>query len=180
MKNAITLIIMFFTLFFSAPLLAASKMNGEKNMKITSSAFQTNAFIPKQYTCDANDISPPLQWCDAPRNTKSFVLIVDDPDAPGGNWDHWILFNIPADATELKENMSVLPVGTKVGKNGWGRTDYGGPCPPSNVHRYIFTLYALDSILSLEAGAAKNQITQAMNGHVIAQAELIGKYQRGG
>ena len=149
-------------------------------MLITSSAFNANAFIPKQYTCDEKDLSPPLQWTHAPNNTQSFVLIVDDPDAPNGNWDHWLLFNIPGDVTQLTENLSVLPAGTQEGKNSWGKTGYGGPCPPSNIHRYFFKLYALDSVLSLKNGVTKDQITQAMEGHIIAQAELIGKYQRGG
>lgn len=147
-------------------------------MEIKSSAFQENAFIPKKYTCDEKDISPPLQWKNSPKNTQSFVLIMDDPDAPSGNWDHWLLFNIPADVVQLSENISTLPAGTLEGKNSWGKTGYGGPCPPSKIHRYLFKLYALDATLSLQNGATKTKITEAMRGHVIAQAQLIGRYQR--
>ncbi|OGT49488.1 MAG: hypothetical protein A3E82_04605 [Gammaproteobacteria bacterium RIFCSPHIGHO2_12_FULL_38_11] len=147
-------------------------------MKLTSNAFLNGEFIPTQYTCDGNDLSPQLHWTGEPENTKSFVLIVDDPDAPMGNWDHWLLFNIPSDINQLKEAFSKLPSGTKEGKNSWEKTGYGGPCPPSNIHRYFFKLYALDTLLSLENGATKDQLIQAMQGHVLAQAELMGRYER--
>lgn len=147
-------------------------------MKLQSTVFENGKIIPSKYTCDGDDISPPLSWSGAPTHTQSFVLIVDDPDAPIGTWDHWILFNIPAHVTELAKNMTQLPNGTLAGKNSWGKTSYGGPCPPSGVHRYFFKLYALDTVLQLPSSANKSQIMQAMESHVIATAELMGKYER--
>ncbi len=145
-------------------------------MKITSNVFEHEKIIPSKYTCDGSDISPSLAWDGVPDNTKSFVLIVDDPDAPHGTWDHWILFNMPSSVRQLPENISTLPEGTQEGKNSWGKTGYGGPCPPFGVHRYFFKLYALDGVLTLNNGATKTEIIQAMKNHVIAEAELLGKY----
>lgn len=116
---------------------------------LESSAFNNGGSIPSKYTCDDDDISPPLSWRDAPTDTKSFVLIVDDPDAPVGTWDHWLLYNIPAATHELAENLTSAPDGAHGGKNSWGKTTYGGPCPPDREHRYFFKLYALDSKLNL-------------------------------
>ena len=147
-------------------------------MKIISNAFENEKVIPPKYTCDGSDISPLLLWDDVPGNTKSFVLIVDDPDAPHGTWDHWILFNIPNNVRKLSENISALPEGTREGKNSWDKTGYGGPCPPSGVHRYFFKLYALDSVLTLNNGANKTEILDAMKNHIIGEASLLGKYER--
>ncbi|MBI2340966.1 MAG: YbhB/YbcL family Raf kinase inhibitor-like protein [Deltaproteobacteria bacterium] len=147
-------------------------------LEIKSSAFDHNASIPQKYTCDGQDISPPLQWSGAPSGAQSFVLINDDPDAPVGTWDHWILFNLPAATNSLAESIKSLPAGTLEGKNSWGKTGYGGPCPPEGVHRYFFKLYALDTALNLKNGAAKREIESAMKGHILAQAELMGRYQR--
>ncbi len=147
-------------------------------MELTSTAFSNNQMIPKKYTCDGDDVSPPLSWKNAPVNTKSFVLIVDDPDAPRGTWDHWILLNIPTHVNGLEENISQLPNGTQEGLNSWGKTEYGGPCPPSGVHRYFFKLYALDEMLTIDEKPTKTHIINAMNGHIIAEVSLIGKYQR--
>ena len=132
-------------------------------MKITSKAFQNECMIPEKYTCKGQDISPSLKWEGAPAGTKGFVIICDDPDAPVGIWDHWLLFNIPASETELNENIPDLPEltnGIRQGKNSWGRSDYGGPCPPSGTHRYFFKLYALDTMLDLKPGADKKQPVQ--------------------
>jgi Raf kinase inhibitor-like YbhB/YbcL family protein len=145
---------------------------------LKSAAFNQNDLIPVQYTCDGKDISPPLVWSGAPANTKSFALIMDDPDAPMGTWDHWILFNIPATTNELPENIHTLPEGTKVGKNSWKRDDWGGPCPPDRIHRYFFRLYALDTVLNLKEGVTKGVVLEAMQGHILATAELMGKYDR--
>lgn len=147
-------------------------------MKMTSSAFLNEEKIPEKYTCDGKNLSPPLSWSNAPQNTKSFVLIVDDPDAPGGTWDHWILFNIPAHITALSENARSFPEETFGGKNSWGHVNYGGPCPPSGVHRYFFKLYALDVQLPLYVGATKAEVLDAMKNHILDEAELIGKYSR--
>lgn len=151
----------------------------EIEMNITSSAFSVGAMIPSKYTCDGQDISPPLSWNDEPKNTVSFVLIHDDPDAPMGTWDHWILFNIDGKTTELAENVDVSTLSEiKLGRNSWRRNDYGGPCPPSGTHRYFFKLYALDTKLDLPEGSNKQDIEKAMAGHILAETELMGKYKR--
>ncbi|MBI2650394.1 YbhB/YbcL family Raf kinase inhibitor-like protein [Candidatus Woesearchaeota archaeon] len=144
-------------------------------MKLTSAAFANNGAIPSEYTCDGNDLSPPLSISDVPSNAKSLALISDDPDAPVGTWDHWVVFNIPPTTKEIPKGTE--PKGT-AGKNSWGRTGYGGPCPPSGTHRYFFKLYALDTILNLQEGSAKKDIESAMQGHIIAQTQLVGLYKR--
>ncbi|MDK1117405.1 MAG: YbhB/YbcL family Raf kinase inhibitor-like protein [Anaerolineae bacterium] len=151
--------------------------------KLISTAFAEGEPIPLKYSCDEDDISPPLAWINPPVDTQSYVLIMDDPDAPGGNWDHWILFNIPQDKRELQENMPISaedkePGDISVGNSSWGRAEYGGPCPPSGTHRYVFKLYALDTSLSLAPGATKSQVEAAMDGRILAQAELMGTYSR--
>lgn len=147
-------------------------------LNLTSTAFKEGVMIPMEYTCDGQDKSPALMWADAPEGTKSFVLICDDPDAPMGTWDHWILFDIPNTITELEENIQHYPEGIKQGDNSWGRIGYGGPCPPSGTHRYFFKLYALDGMLNLPEGSKKAEIETAMKNHVLDEATLIGKYER--
>lgn len=146
-------------------------------MEITSTAFSNNSMIPDKYGCNFENISPPLAWNAAPKATKTFALIVHDPDAPRGNWTHWVLYNIPATTNSLPENASMLPPGTKVGANSWPRARYDGPCPPTGTHRYIFTIYALDTILNLKDKATSDELVSAMQGHVVATAELMGKFQ---
>ena len=157
-------------------------VGGKKmEIKVTSSAFEEGGLIPAKYTCDGADISPPLNWDAVPEATKSIVLISDDPDAPMGTWVHWVLFNLPADTRELAENIppdETLPNGARQGVSDFGRIGYGGPCPPGGTHRYFFKLYALDADLDLPAGAAKRQLLKAMEGHILAQGQLIGKYNR--
>lgn len=170
-KCIVVVLILFSTVIFS-------ENKGVQSMELTSTAFSHQQMIPSQYTCDGDNISPPLSWNNVPKNTRSLVLIVDDPDAPHGTWDHWILFNIPPHVTSLVKNVSVLPGGAKEGVNSWGKTGYGGPCPPSGVHRYIFALYALDNVLSFDDTPTKKRIIQAIDGHVIAQATLIATYER--
>jgi Raf kinase inhibitor-like YbhB/YbcL family protein len=151
------------------------------HMKLTSSAFQEGKSIPSIYSCDGKDISPPLIWSGAPVGAKSFALIADDPDAPRGTWVHWVLWNLPASANELKEalpSIPHLPSGALQGKNDSGDSGYGGPCPPSGTHRYFFKLYALDTMLSLKSGATKSQLEASMKGHELAQATLMGVYSR--
>jgi Raf kinase inhibitor-like YbhB/YbcL family protein len=148
---------------------------------LTSSAFEHEGTIPTKYSCDGQDISPPLSWSDPPEGTESFVLIADDPDAPAGTWVHWVLYNIPTDARELPEALpaqDTLADGSLHGRNSWGRNDYGGPCPPSGTHRYLFKLYALDTTLELEPGAKKTKVLNAMEGHILAQTELMGTFSR--
>ena len=153
----------------------------EITFELTSTAFAHEEPIPPKYTCDGQDISPPLQWSDPPQGTQSLALICDDPDAPVGTWVHWVLYNLPAEARSLPEAVpseAELPDGSRHGQNSWRRLDYGGPCPPSGTHRYFFKLYALDTMLDLEAGEGKKQVLQAMEGHILAQAELMGVYSR--
>lgn len=148
---------------------------------ITSPSFAHEQMIPVQHTCDGKDTSPELAWTTPPPGTKSLVLIADDPDAPGGTWVHWVLFNIPADAAGLTQGVPAdeqLPDGSIQGKNSWPRTGYSGPCPPSGTHRYYFKLYALDTILSLDASATKEHVIEAMTGHALAETELMGTYTR--
>lgn len=141
---------------------------------LESSAFKHNKPIPSKYTCDGDNISPELQWSGAPQDAKSFVLIVDDPDAPGKTWVHWVLFNIDASIKYIAEGSSA---GIQ-GDTDFNAAKYGGPCPPSGIHHYHFKLYALDMKLDLPKGATKQQVEQAMEGHILGRAELIGLYQR--
>lgn len=145
---------------------------------LTSSAFSEGKMIPSQYTCDDVDQSPPLTWQNAPANTKSFALILNDPDAPSGDWVHWVIFNIPATEQGLEEAMSNLPEGAVVGANSWGNSRYNGPCPPYNTHRYFFRLYALDTTLPLQTGAKKSDLDTAMQKHILGTAMLMGTYKR--
>jgi len=146
-------------------------------MKLTSPTFSHNEAIPTQYTCDGTNISPALAWSNAPEGTQSFALIVDDPDAPAKVWVHWVLFNIPSTIEHLRENAQAGPF-VQGSTDFNGAKQWGGPCPPSGTHRYHFTLYALDTMLDLSAGATKEQVLQAMHGHILEQTTLIGTYQR--
>jgi len=151
------------------------------DVKITSSAFENEGMIPAKYTCDGADVSPPLQWESIPDGAKSVALICDDPDAPMGTFVHWVVFNVPADAKQLNENVpgdEILANGAKQGTSDFGRIGYGGPCPPGGTHRYFFKIYALDAQVDLEAGASKSELLKAMEGHIVAQGQLIGKYKR--
>ncbi|MGC8775986.1 MAG: YbhB/YbcL family Raf kinase inhibitor-like protein [Minisyncoccia bacterium] len=147
------------------------------NMTITSPNFKNNEFIPKEFSCDGQDLNPELHISNVPKEAKSLVLIVDDPDAPMGTWTHWTVWNISPDIQVIKSNQ--LPVGAVEGQTDFGRTGYGGPCPPAGkAHRYFFKLYALDIILNLQPGALRSELEKTMQGHIISQAELIGLYQR--
>ncbi len=153
----------------------------DRDFRLSSPAFEPGQTIPVKYTCDGMDISPPLAWSHPPGDAASFALIMDDPDAPAGIWVHWVIFDMPADARELPEGVPpdpVLEAGSVQGTNSWGRVGYGGPCPPRGTHRYFFKLYALDTALGLESSATKADVLAAMEGHVLAQAELMGVYQR--
>lgn len=147
-------------------------------MKLTSAAFHEGATIPTPYTGDGDDRAPPLRWDDVPKGTLSLALICDDPDAPRGAWVHWVLFNLPADQSELAEAQP-LPTGAREGKNDFGNIGYGGPAPPrGKPHRYLFKLFALDAPLNLNEGASKAEVEKAMQGHILASAQLMGKYAR--
>lgn len=150
-------------------------------MKLESSAFKTGGAIPAKYTCDGEDISPPLSWSDVPANARSLALIADDPDAPRGTWVHWIAWNIPTKPPTLREGFPKQDTSSsqiKQGMTDFKRPGYGGPCPPSGTHRYFFKLYALDTVLNLPSQTSKSELEKAMRGHVVEQAELMGTYQR--
>ena len=149
--------------------------------ELTSTAFAPGQPIPSKYTCNGENVSPPLRWSDPPQGTQSLALICDDPDAPAGTWVHWVLYNLPAKTRALAEAVPAnadLPDGSRHGKNSGGRLGYSGPCPPSGTHRYFFNLYALDTVLGLASGADKSQLLQAMQGHILAQTELMGTYKK--
>ena len=152
------------------------------SIEVTSAAFQQGITIPKQYTGDGADQSPPLRWSEPPSGTKSMALICDDPDAPRGTWVHWVLFDLPTQTRELQEGVSTtatLPSGAKQGKNDFGNIGYGGPAPPKGkVHRYFFKLYALAVNVDLAPGATKAQLEQAMKRHILAEGHLMGTYKR--
>jgi Raf kinase inhibitor-like YbhB/YbcL family protein len=153
------------------------------SMTITSTAFANEGEIPAKHTCQGDDVSVPLNWSGVPSEAKSLALISDDPDAPDPKapkmvWVHWVLYNLPSSATGLEEAVSSLPEGTMEGKNDWKRTGYGGPCPPIGRHRYYFKLYALDTVLDDLGEPTKDELVKAMAGHIIAEAELMGTYQK--
>lgn len=155
-------------------------------LRVVSSAFQHGEGIPIKHTCEGRDVSPPLGWSSVPEGTQSLALIVDDPDAPDPNapkmtWVHWVLFNLPSDSRGLPEGVrsGALPPGTREGLNDWKRTGWGGPCPPIGRHRYFFRLYALDCVLEDLAAPTRAELDRAMQGHVLAEAVLMGTYQKG-
>ena len=153
-------------------------------MYLKTSAFQPGSEMPPQLTCEGEDLSPPLQWSGAPKGTQSFALIAEDPDAPSGTFTHWVLYDLPPSVSELPQGLprrEHLGFGGLQGTNDFGKIGYGGPCPPAGKpHRYFFKLYAMDTVLGLKPGAKKQDVERAMEGHVLAQAEIMGKYQRKG
>jgi Raf kinase inhibitor-like YbhB/YbcL family protein len=149
--------------------------------KITSPEFREGQPIPRKFTCDGVDFSPPLCWEDAPAGTLSFILIMNDPDAPAGDWVHWVVYNLPAGTHQLAEGIPAeksLPDGTLQGRNSWHQVRYGGPCPPSGIHHYYFTLYALDCKLKMDSGAERQAVMDAMREHILSQTQLMGVYSR--
>lgn len=171
------------TYFTYGQLLNGNNKQKEKViMQITSSAFKNSGVIPKKYTCEGEDVSPPLSWSNMPKNTKSFALICDDPDAPTDKpFVHWLVYNLPSTMKHLEENASISSIqGALQGKNDFKKMSYGGACPPKGhgLHHYHFTLYALAIKLDLSAGATKEEVLQAMQGHVLGEAELIGTFER--
>ncbi|MCD6515835.1 MAG: YbhB/YbcL family Raf kinase inhibitor-like protein [Candidatus Aminicenantes bacterium] len=150
-------------------------------IEIKSDVFDQGGMIPEKYTCDGDNISPPLSWDLVPEETKSIAVICDDPDAPVGTWVHWVVYNIPPEIKELKENITPereMDNGGVQGMNDFKKIGYGGPCPPSGTHRYFFKIYALDSRMELKPGATKYELLIAMESHILAKGELIGKYSR--
>jgi len=149
---------------------------GEDKMKLASTAFENNQSIPAKYTCDGENVNPPLVIVDIPEDTQSLVLIVDDPDAPGGTFTHWLVWNIDPQAKEIAEGS--VPQNASQGKNDFGKNGWGGPCPPSGTHHYFFKLYALDQKIDLPQSANKGDLEKAMQGHILSQTQLIGLYSR--
>ena len=152
-------------------------------MKLTveSTVFSQNGMVPSMYTCDGQNVSPPLTWSNGPSGTKSYALICDDPDAPAGTWVHWVVYNIPANVTAFLENLpktETLKNRTLQGRNDFRKNYYGGPCPPGGTHRYYFKVYALDTMINAGPGLTKKQLLKSMDGHILAQGELMGKYSR--
>jgi Raf kinase inhibitor-like YbhB/YbcL family protein len=157
------------------------KEGSTMNIRVTSSAFSQGGNIPSKYSCDGNDISPPISWSKGPDGTKSYALIADDPDAPMGTWVHWVIYNVPPSITSLPENVPKSPEGIEdsvQGINDFKRHGYSGPCPPGGTHRYSFKVYALDTILKAEAGLTKKKLLKIMEGHILGQGELMGTYSR--
>jgi hypothetical protein len=150
-------------------------------MRLQTNAFQAEEAIPREYSCDGKDVSPPLSWTEVPEGTRSFVLIADDPDAPGGTWVHWVYYDIPKALRELPKGVEAVdhpsPGGTQ-GVNDFGNLGYGGPCPPGGVHRYYFKLYALDETLNLKPGGSKKDALNEMEGHVLEETRLMGTFSR--
>ena len=180
-RNAACTSLILISIFFVCNADKSSKKGPDMTMQVTSPAFKQSDMIPDRYTCKGEDLSPALRWAGVPSGTKSLALIFDDPDAPMGTWVHWIIYNIPADSAGLPENVPAAnPVkgGGIQGANSWGRIGYGGPCPPSGTHRYFFRLYALDTMLDLKPGATKSQLLKTMEGHILAEGELMGRYQK--
>jgi Raf kinase inhibitor-like YbhB/YbcL family protein len=179
-KNSCRFILLFFFFTWNFSTLPLAGAEGG-TMELISSAFSEGAMIPGKYTCDGEDVSPPLNWRALPAGTKSLALICDDPDAPVGTWVHWVYYDIPAGTEGLPEN--VVPderpaQGGTQGVNDFRKIGYGGPCPPGGTHRYYFKLYALDTPLNLSSGATKKQVLKAMENHIIGQVQLMGKYKR--
>ena len=160
----------------------ARAASGKADLQVSSAAFQAGQAIPAKYTCDGADLSPPLMWSGAPPNTRSWVLICEDPDAPQGPFTHWLIYGLPASVTELAEGASTsgsVSRSARQGLNDFNRVGYGGPCPPQGpAHRYFFKLYALGNVPDLKPGALKKDLERAMKGHILAEAQLMGRYQR--
>ncbi|HEY0544021.1 MAG TPA: YbhB/YbcL family Raf kinase inhibitor-like protein [Pyrinomonadaceae bacterium] len=166
----------------ASPTAATSSTPASKGaMKLTSSAFADGEMIPAKYTCDGENVSPPLKWEGVPEKARTVALFMEDADAPGGRFAHWVLYNLSASAKELPENIppEKQPAGVaRQGTNDFKQIGYGGPCPPSGTHRYFFKLYALDTELALDAGATREDLLNAMQGHIIGQGDLVGKYEK--
>lgn len=159
----------------------SEKARFSMKIEVTSSAFKQGEMIPSKYTCDGDDMSPPISWSGIPPQAKSIALISDDPDAPMGTWVHWVLFNIPPDMAGLPEDLppeKVLDNGSVHGINDSRQFGYGGPCPPGGVHRYFFKVYALDKKVSLGPGATKKDLEREMAGHILGEGQLMGRYKR--
>jgi len=185
MRTQFVLLIVGFNIVLSACVTSTTPIEAAmtNQLTITSDAFASGQSIPAKYSCIGRNISPPLAWNEPPTGTQSFALIMDDPDAPVGTWVHWVLYNIPTAKHDLQEDMPITgksmdPNAIYVGKNSSGNIGYDGPCPPSGTHRYIFKLFALDTTINLLPGATKEQVLKEMDGHILAQGELVGTFSK--
>jgi Raf kinase inhibitor-like YbhB/YbcL family protein len=170
-------VITHFFLFIFISVASISKAQTIASFKLTSSAFEDGKPIPDKYTCDGDNISPPLSWTGIPKNTKSFAIIMDDPDAPMGTWDHWVVYDIPSTVTSLEEKKSAAGIKAIDGLNSWYEKGYNGPCPPGGTHHYNFKLYALDKILAQKEGLTKAKLLDAMKNHILGEATLTGLFR---
>lgn len=174
-------VILVLVAFLSVPDAKAQKKEDNVNPELISSVIKEDQLIPSKYTCDGMNVSPPISWHGTPKGTQTWALILDDPDAPGKTWVHWVIYDIDASITHLPEHLATtdsLSNGALQGINDFGHYGYGGPCPPSGTHHYRFTLYALDTRLNLKAGASKAQLLEAMKGHILTETRLIALYKR--
>jgi Raf kinase inhibitor-like YbhB/YbcL family protein len=183
MKRILFICMAFALLISSCSSTQTPTPEADMSLDLKSDAFVNGQSIPAKYSCIGRNVSPALSWGDPPTGTQSFALIVDDPDAPMGTWVHWVLFNIPADQRSLAEDLPVTgknvdPNAIYFGKNSSGNTRYDGPCPPSGTHRYYFKLYALDILVDLMPGATKEELLKVMQGHILAQGELMGTFSK--
>ncbi|HLV85604.1 MAG TPA: YbhB/YbcL family Raf kinase inhibitor-like protein [Candidatus Sulfotelmatobacter sp.] len=181
-KIALHFLVLAFSVTAVCRTLAAQSEKTSSPLTISSASFPSGGTIAKKYTCDGPDVSPQLSWTDPPPGTQTFALLADDPDAPGGNWNHWTIWNLPAGSRSLPEGASKeehLTDGSQQGKNDFPKIGYNGPCPPpGSPHRYYFKLFALDIKLNLKPGAGKKELEAAMQGHILAHAEWMGRYGR--
>ncbi len=182
-RRGYLLVVLMAALGISSGVSAGQKRGGAAmGLELTTTAFPAGGIVPQKFTCDGPDVSPALRWTDPPAGTESFALIMDDPDAPVGTWVHWVLYDLPAKTRELSENVAKqeqLADGARQGRNDFRKIGYGGPCPPPGpAHRYFFKLYALNAKTNLKAGANKAEVEKAMKGHILAQAELVGRFGR--
>ncbi len=171
-KMLLNFLSIFLPMFISKDIVMAQ----QQSLKLHSPAFQHEGEIPSKYTCRGEDVSLPLSWEGVPKGTKSFALIMEDPDAPAGTWVHWVIFNIPPDVKKLEENIRTLSAGAKEGINSWSKLGYRGPCPPHGEHRYFIRFWALDTILDLPKGATSRDVRNAIQEHILGSAEFMGKY----
>jgi Raf kinase inhibitor-like YbhB/YbcL family protein len=183
MKKNLLILMLLATLLSSCSSTQTLTTEADMSLDLKSDAFVNGQSIPAKYSCIGKNISPALTWNAPPTGTQSFALIVDDPDAPAGTWVHWVLYNIPSDSRSLQEDLPVTgknvdPTAIYFGKNSSGNIRYDGPCPPSGTHRYYFKLYALDTLVTLLPGATKSELIKAMEGHILAQGELMGTFSK--
>jgi Raf kinase inhibitor-like YbhB/YbcL family protein len=177
----IALILIILSSFYSLAQTETKRGGKKMEIKLTSAAFREGDYIPKKYTCDGENVSPPLEWSGIPAETTSIAIICEDPDAPMGTWVHWVIFNIPSSTNKLSEKIptnKILEDGTTQGNNDFRKIGYGGPCPPGGTHRYFFKIYALNKRIELVPRATKAELLHEMNEHILAEGKLMGKYSR--